>query len=188
MLKICTTLKQRNLLVYQEIIECLLIYQNCFVESLLMMILEFLCTTWKPTAWAVDESNTKSKSCWLCTSMWGVWSIDSSCHWSWRSITKFTRRSYGVCFAQWTKRQESCGRMNHSGFTTIMHLLTTIWTSDTSWSIGISPYRNNLFIYLIWLRVTFFFSSRSKDHQGDWFWRRWAHQNGRNDRGEGIPE
>ena len=42
-----------------------------------------------------------------------------------RSISKFTKRSCGFCFAQCTRRDESCGRTNRGCFTTTMHLITT---------------------------------------------------------------
>ena len=82
---------------------------------------------------------------------------------------QMTKRSCGVCFAQCTRRDKSCGRTNRGCFTTTMHLLTTSSASGSSWLRRTLPYWNNLLIHLILLRVTFFFSPSSRGSSRDPF-------------------
>ena len=83
----------------------------------------------------------------------------------------------------------SCVRKNCGCFIQTMHLLTTPCVSSSFCPRGTSSYWNNLFIHLILLRTSFFFSfsQAQGDYQGDLFWRCWDHQRGRNDGEERHP-
>ena len=55
-----------------------------------------------------NSQSQKSKSCWSHSL-----STAGSCHIAWRSISKSTRRYYGVYFTKCARRKETCGRTNH---------------------------------------------------------------------------
>ena len=61
----------------------------------------------------VRQSQT-SKSSWSRSSMRWTSSEASSCHRVRGLISKSTRRSCGVCFAQWARRDESGGQTDHN--------------------------------------------------------------------------
>ena len=84
------------------------------------------------------------KSCWSRSLMWEVLSSVSYNHRNGLSISKSTRTSCGVCFVQFSRRHNSCGRTNHGCLFMTVHLLTTPWASGSFWLRGTSLYWNNL--------------------------------------------
>ena len=106
--------------------------QTCFVESSLVMrhgdngnqaqICQWMSPT-SPRPKKARQSESKVKVMLSRSSMSEASSTVSSCHRARRTKSKSTKRSCGFCFAQCTRRYESCDRTNRGCFTT--NLLTT---------------------------------------------------------------
>ena len=98
--------------------------QTSFVESSLLIRYWFLSTTQKTNGRAVSgnlrrhrarrkqDSHRKKNQSNVDCFLWGALSTTSSCHRARQSISKPTRRSCSVCFAQSVRRDENCSRRN----------------------------------------------------------------------------
>ena len=111
-----------------------------------------------------NSQNQKSKSCWSHSSMSEASSTVSSCHRARRSISKSTKRSFGICFVQCMRRDKSCGRTNCGCFTMTTHLRTTPWASGSSWPRRTLPYCGTTSLFSCLLHVTFSFRQAQGDH------------------------
>ena len=89
--------------------------------------------------------------------MWWASSTGNACYGTRRLISKSIRRSCDICFAQSTRREKSCARVNSGNFTTTMNLLKTPWTAS-----NICPRGPNFLIHLIFFCMTFSFAPGSR--------------------------
>ena len=88
-----------------------------------------------------EESKAKSKVKVMLVTFFVVRGTVHSVRWS---ISKLTKISWGVCYGQSMRRDESQDKTNRSSFTTKMNLLTKFWESNSSWTRRKPLYCNHL--------------------------------------------
>ena len=146
--------------------------------------------------WKQDSQNQKATSCWSRSSM-----SDGEFLPQGQTINQQAcNGSGGFCFAQCARRYESCGRTNRGCFTTTLQRPTALGPIHSYGPCSQRPEHpvvpgreehrrtgtTSLFTWScsVWL---FSFPQAQGDYEGDSFWSRGGHQEGRNDRADGHP-